>query len=297
MKIAVISDIHGNLPALRTVTNDVEAWGPDMVVVDGDIVSRGPLSLDCLRFVQEKQRRFGWRLVKGNHEDFVLEFANPAAPQSGPRYELVRFAHWCYRQINVNGYVTALQQLPDKFVYLAPDGSEFRVMHGSMRNNRDGIYAESSDEELWKQIAPVPAVFVTAHTHRPMIRRFNDALVVNVGSVGSPFDGDSRASYGRFRWTRAGWQAEIVRLPYDRAQTERDYVESGFLTEAGPLARLMLVELRRAGGLVHRWAKRYQNAILAGEMSMEESVQELLQDEDLRPFLGPPLSSAQESER
>ncbi len=288
MKIAVISDIHGNLPALRAVTRDVEAWGPDQVVVAGDIVNRGPLSLDCLQFVQEKRHRWGWRAIKGNHEEFVIERSCPNAPTSGPSFELVRFADWAYQQINVDGYVNTLQSLPDKFVHMAPDGSEFRVVHASMRNNRDGIYPNATDEELWKQIAPVPAVFVTAHTHRPMIRWFNDSLVVNVGAVGAPFDGDQRASYGRFQWTRDGWEADIRRLPYDRHQTERDYVESGFLDEAGPLAQLMLVELRRAGGLIYRWAKRYQDAVLAEEIDMETSVRELLQDEDLRPFLGPP---------
>ncbi|WP_343390232.1 hypothetical protein [Candidatus Amarobacter glycogenicus] len=92
----------------------------------------------------------------------------------------------------------------------------------------------------------------------------------------------------RFTWTRDGWQSDIIRLPYDIAQTERDYVESGFLDEAGPLAQLMLVELRRAGGLIYRWAKRYQDAVLAEEIDLAESVRELLHDEDLRPFLGAP---------
>ncbi|MCA9934785.1 MAG: metallophosphoesterase [Anaerolineales bacterium] len=288
MKIAVISDIHGNLPALRAVTHDVEAWEPDIVVVNGDIVNRGPLSLACLRFVQDKQQHNGWHVVKGNHEDFLLECGRKGAPKCGPDYELTQFAYWSMQQLN--GHLASLAALPDKFVWIAPDGSEFRVVHASMINNRDGIYPQVTDEKLWRQIAPVPAVFVTAHTHRPMIRRFNDSLVVNVGSVGAPFDGDHRASYGRFQWTHDGWETEIIRLPYDIAQTERDYVESGFLHEAGPLAQLMLVELRRAGGLIYRWAKRYQDAVLAGEISMEASVQELLSDEDLRPFLGPPIS-------
>lgn len=286
MKIAVISDIHGNLPALQAVTAHLQNWEPDLVVVNGDIVNRGPLSEACLHFVQDQRHRHGWQVVKGNHEDFLIDCAHPNAPQRGPEYEIMQFAHWAYRQLN--GDISVLRAMPDKFVQMAPDGSEFRVVHASMRSNRDGIYPGASDEELWKQIAPVPAVFVTAHTHRPMIRRFNDTLVVNVGSVGAPFDGDNRASYGQFVWTQAGWEAEIVRLDYDRAQTERDYVESGFLAGGGPLAQLMLVELRRAGGLIYRWATRYQDAVLSGEISIAASVHDLLQDEDLRPFLGPP---------
>ena len=285
-KVAVISDIHGNLPALETVIAHVEAWQPDMVVVNGDIVNRGPLSLDCLNIIQQKRMQCGWQWVRGNHEDYLLECDRPDTPKIGPEYELMRFAHFTYNQLG--GDVKALSAMPDKFVWLAPDGTEFRVVHGSMLGNRDGVYAESSDEKLWKQMAPVPAVFVTAHTHRPMIRWFNDSLVVNVGSVGAPFDGDQRASYGQFVWSPGGWQAEIIRLPYDREQTERDYISSGFLTGAGPLAQLMLVELRRAGGLIYRWASRYQDAILAEEMSMADSVRELMHDEDLRPFLGPP---------
>ena len=286
MKIAVISDIHGNLPALKTVAVHVEKWEPDKVVVAGDIVNRGPLSLDCLRFVQQKRLRSGWQMIRGNHEDFIIECARPDFPQNGPEFELMRFAHWAYQQLN--GDLAFLQAMPSQFSLIAPDGGEFRVVHASMRGNRDAIYSDTTDEKLWRQIQPVPDVFVTAHTHRPMVRWFNDTLVVNVGSVGSPFDGDGRASYGQFTWTPDGWEAEIIRLDYDRAQTEQDYVNSGFLKGAGPLAQLMLVELRRSGGLIYRWAKRYQDAVLAEEISMEASVKELLGDEDLRPYLGPP---------
>ncbi len=286
MKIAVIADIHGNLPALQTVTEDIDKWQPDLVIADGDIVNRGPLSGDCLRFVRAKIASDNWQMVRGNHEDFIIACAGPNVPHGTSEFELWRFAYWAYQQLN--GEVAYLKTLPERFSWFAPDGSEFRVVHASMKNNRDGIYSNSSDEEIFKQINPVPEVFVTAHTHRAMLRRFNDSLIVNVGSVGSPFDQDRRASYGRFTWDRAGWQADIVRLPYDTAQTERDYVESGFLTEAGPLAQLMLVELRRAGGLIHRWATRYQDAVLAGEIDIADSVRELLKDEDLAPYLGAP---------
>lgn len=287
IKIAILSDIHGNLPALKTVAADVESWQPHLVIVNGDIVNRGPLSRHCLEFVQQKQETDHWQVLRGNHEDYILECARPDSPRSGPQYEIMRFAHWCYAQLN--GHTAYLADLPEQFTYTAPDGSQLRATHASMRNNRDGIFLESDDDELRAQITPAPAVFATAHTHQALIRRVDQSLVVNVGSVGAPFDEDPRAGYGRFTWTpTSGWNAEIVRLAYDRAQTEQDFVTSGFLTEAGPLNQLMLIELRRSRGLVFRWATRYQEAVLNGSISIEDSVQQLLADEDLRPFLGPP---------
>lgn len=287
MKIAVLSDIHGNLPALQTVTADIEAWQPDMVVVNGDVVNRGPCSLACVHFVQQKQAAQNWQVLSGNHETFVLSCGEVDAPPGTPSYAVAEFAYWTYDQLN--GELGWLAGLPDAFSWLAPDGSEFRVRHASMRSNREGLYAWDEAEVLREKMAPPPAVFVTGHTHRAFVRQLADTLVVNAGAVGSPFDEDYRPGYGRFTWSAAqGWQAEVRRLPIDRAAIERDYVTSGFLAEAGPLAQLMLVELRRAGGLMFRWGERHFEQIMAGEISVEESVWDVLQDEDVRPFTGPP---------
>ncbi|MBK7215913.1 MAG: metallophosphoesterase family protein [Candidatus Promineofilum sp.] len=285
MRIAVLSDIHGNLPALRTVIADIDAWSPDLVVVGGDIVNRGPRSGECLDVLVERQWADGWRLLRGNHEDFVLDCADPARSLPGPGYETTRFAHFALAQSA--HHVGLLAALPDVFERAAPNGDLLRIVHASMRNNRDGVYPMTTDDDLRRQIAPAPAVFVTGHTHRPLTRALDGTLVVNIGSVGASFDEDRRAAYGRFVWA-GQWTAELVRLPYDYAQIERDYVDSGFLDEGGPLAQIMLVELRKARGLIFRWADRYQEAVLAGLMSLEESVRLVLCDDDVRPFTGPP---------
>lgn len=77
-------------------------------------------------------------------------------------------------------------------------------------------------------------------------------------------------------------------MTYDRHLIEEEYVRSGFLQEAGPLAQIMLVELRQARGLMHLWAKQYEKAVLGSEISVEESVKNILREEAVRPFLGPP---------
>ena len=287
VKIAVLSDIHGNMPALQIVAADIEAWQPEIVVVNGDIVNRGPCSLACLRFVQDKQTKQDWQVIQGNHEGFVLTCGEADAPQEGPAYDVSQFAHWTYAQLD--GEIEWLRHLPDTFSWPAPDGSEFRVKHASIRSNREGLYVDDNEEDLWAKIGPPPAVFVTAHTHQTFVRRLGGTLVVNTGAVGSPFDEDHRPGYGRFTWAeKRGWQANIVRLPFDRAAIERDYVVSGFLAEAGPLTQLMLVELRKSRGLMYRWGERHYEQVLAGEITIEESVRDILRDEDVRPFTGLP---------
>lgn len=286
MKVAVLSDIHGNMPALRAVTTDIDAWQPDIVVVGGDIVNRGPYSGDCLDFVLEREATHSWFLLKGNHEEFVLSCSGePFAPEE-PQYQMTQFAHFALRQ--VNGEAGRLAAMSDIYECQPTRGGLLRVVHASMGNNRDGVYKETSDEHLRQMIDPAPALFATGHTHRPLIRRVDETIVINVGSVGSPFDHDRRAGYGRLTLDDGAWTAEVWRLPYDYTQIEADYVASGFLVEGGPLAQLMLVELRMSHGLIFRWASRYEAAVLEGRLTLEQSVRAVMSDPDVRPFTGPP---------
>jgi predicted phosphodiesterase len=286
MKVAVLSDVHGNLPALRAVMAHVDAWSPDIVVVGGDIINRGPQSGACLEVLLERRASHGWHLLRGNHEDFVLDCSNPNKPHAGPGFEVTRFAHFALEQ--VYAHVEELRLLPDVFERAGPNGDLLRIVHASMRGNRDGIYPLTPDDEIRRQIAPAPAVFVTCHTHRPLTRQVDGTLVVNIGSVGSSFDEDRRAGYGQFVWREGCWSAEIVRLVYDYAQIEADYVASGFLAQGGPLAQLMLVELRKARGLIHRWAGQYEELVMSGRLSLAESVRLVMSEADIRPFTGAP---------
>ena len=76
---------------------------------------------------------------------------------------------------------------------------------------------------------PIPALFCTAHTHWPLIRHIDSAVVVNVGAVGLPFDGDKRAAYAQITWQDGEWQPDIIRLDYDLQRAEQDFFDSGFL--------------------------------------------------------------------
>ena len=162
-----------------------------------------------------------------------------------------------------------------------PDGREVRVVHGSMISNRDGIYPETENKSLYHKAGfedeqQHPAVFCVGHTHRPLIRRLDDAVVVNVGSAGLPFDGDIRPSYAQITYHRGQWRANIVRVDYDHSKAVKDFQTTGYLTSAGPLSQLVMIELRDARSLLYYWAEKYQQRVLAGDITMHDSVQDFI---------------------
>jgi predicted phosphodiesterase len=279
MKVAVFSDVQANLPAMQEAVAHIEAWQPDLVVMAGDLVNRGPDSLGCLELFDQKRRESGWLPVNGNHEVWVLHCGREAPASDGER-EIRRFADFAWRQVAERPEL--LRDWPDHLC-LQPPGADawLHVTHGTMAGNRDGITPGTSDASLIGKLPEGVALFVTGHTHRPHQRRTQDMDVVNVGSIGSPFDGDPRASYGQFTWRNGSWHTRIVRFAYDRERAARDFEDSGFLDQGGPLARMIYLEWQRATLLMSEWRRRYQQAVLDGEISLAHSV-----DSYLREVLG-----------
>lgn len=277
MKIAIISDIHGHLVAFNTILEDLDNWGPDKVVVAGDTVNRGPRPVPCLEIVQERVETEGWQIVRGNHEDYVLEHTRPDAPRSGPKFEFLQSSYWTYQQLN--GHIPSLEAMPFQREIVGPDGRIVRAVHASMAANNVGIFPKTTDEALRELIQPAPAVLAVGHTHCALIRDIDDTLVINAGSVGLPFDGDRRVGYARLEWDdeRQGWTAEIVRLDYDYARAEKEYFDANYMAGAGPIAYIMLSEFQQARSHLHLWGRAYMEDILSGEISMYDSVKAYLE--------------------
>lgn len=267
MKIAVLSDVHGNAPALEAVLEDVSRWGPDRIVVNGDLVNRGPKSLGCLRMTHGLPA--GTLRIKGNHEVFVIDGVDHPRDPEDPLYDFYRLGYWTVAQLGEA--VDEIRRWPDHLDLEDPQGGTLHITHGSREGNRSGIYPETPDAELPAKLGDPRDLFVASHTHKPMVRRFRETLVVNTGSVGQPFDRDPRAAYGRFSFHGGRWHAEIARVRFDRERALRDFVDSGFLEAGGPLASIVYVELNRAEMHLGRWMGRYLDAVRAGEISVAEA--------------------------
>ena len=280
MKIAILGDIHANLVAFQAVIEQVEAWGPDRVLLAGDLVNRGPRPAECLALFHQLQAENAWETVRGNHEEYVISQANPRHRNSPSEAAVHQATIWTYQKLGCD--VSALQAMPLQHSLSAPDGSELRLTHGSMAGLRVGIYPFTTRHELRDLIQPAPAVLCVGHTHRALIRQVDDTLVVNAGSVGLPFDGDTRTGYAQLTWTKTtGWQASLVRFSYDLEQAHRDFEHTGYQEDGGPLVRLVEIELQTASSQLYNWAVRYQNLALEGRISMAESVARHIADDSL----------------
>ncbi|MBK8986758.1 MAG: metallophosphoesterase [Chloroflexi bacterium] len=281
MKIAILSDIHGNVAALETVMAHIDAWQPDQVIVNGDVVNRGADSPTCWQMVRARRAQQGWRVLGGNHETYVCKHANPVpdVEHVGVRADINKNSRWTYQQLN--GHVAELAALPPLTELAAADGSVLRTTHASMRSNEDGIYPTYTDKEIQPRIAPATAVFVTSHIHVAYTRLIGQTLLVNTGATGNSVDGDTRASYAQIIWRNGQWQAQIVRLAYDRAATDRAFFNSGFMAETGPLAWLIYHEWQTARPLLLPWRKGCKDAVLNGQISLERSVSEFLEQQGI----------------
>lgn len=279
MKLAVFSDIQANYPALLTVTEHILAWAPDLVIMNGDLVNRGPCSLDCLTHFESLRETHGWIAIKGNHEEFVLHCSEAnELPGSKIEREMQQFTDWTSQQLGD----TAQLMTPwlDDYYFMPPNAPHAKVaaMHGSLLGNRVGILSQTTDEELATRVPKDISVFLTAHTHRPLTRHFKGCEIVNVGSGGSPFDGNPQASYAQLTFDNDHWKTEIIRLDYDRDAADEAYYTSGFLDHGGAMAKLIYAEWKQALSLIPVWRKTYMERLNKGEITLQESIDSFLSE-------------------
>ena len=279
MKIIVISDVHGNLPALEVVLQEVERRAPDMLVVNGDLINRGPNSLACLELL--RQRRGITHYVRGNHEAFTLQAHQEGMDKTDNFHTLRQFAHWTAKQLGEDAlhYISTWQAHID--ADRLDGGSSFHITHGSVLGDRDGISASTRDDMLAAKLGEPRALFVASHTHKAMQKMYQGRLIVNTGSVGQPLDEDERASFAEFTHTAAGWQVDQIRLQYDRPRALSDYLSSGFIHQAGPMPLLIYCEHRLSRMCVGPMMHQYYELIESGALSLHVAVEEYLKSTGL----------------
>jgi predicted phosphodiesterase len=246
-KLAILSDIHGNLPALEAVLADLAADQVDRIVVAGDLVNWGPFSSQ----VVERARRDEWIVIRGNNEYYVLEHGTPRAPAAWSDRRQFPLIPWLQRQIP-RAQRASIATWPDTLSLRFSDGPPLRVVHGTPRSPWEGLYPNAMADELGAALAGVvEPIVIAAHTHLAMDRQIERWRVLNPGPVGVPLDGSFEARYLILESDGEDWRPSFRRVSYDRQPLFEEFERQGFRGECGVIGELVLEEFRLARVRVH----------------------------------------------
>ncbi len=246
--LAILADIHGNLPVLEAVLADLAQFSVDQVVVAGDVINWGPFSAEVTARVVEA----GWAVIRGNNEYYLLDYGTTRAPAGWSNADQWPLLPWLRQQM-AGRWTSSIAAWPDSLSLRFPDAPAIRVVHGSPRGNNEPIYANSAEVEVAAMLAGVeePTV-IAAHTHLPMESRVCGRpgggawQVLNPGSVGVPLDGRFVSSYLLLESWAVGWRATWRAVPLDPTPVLREFERQDFLAQCGVIGHFVIAEFRHA---------------------------------------------------
>ena len=241
MRYAIISDIHGNYPALAAVLADAKAQGAGMFLFLGDYVNSYPYGNEVAETLQNIENAI---IIRGNNEDYLRNLSG----QDQRTWTRKQFApiYWSYRSLTPEN-LHYLSSLPEEATVSDP-GGDINLIHASAVFFRPGNRIEAFYSEVYKermQEAPFtheeyleyakdevlsrsdvltdicalpPGVYLFGHNHLPFHMEYEGRYFVNPGSCGQPLTGDTSAPYTLLEHTSAGWKVTERWVPYDMTE-------------------------------------------------------------------------------
>lgn len=196
MKIAVISDIHGNIDALEAVMKNINEEGCEKIFVLGDYAMAGPEPSLTVDWFFKKQFDENFEMIQGNTDLMIADYNEELYESLKTKAPIM--AEALKNDVSILNSVQKdfLKNLPMQKV-IEEDGVKILLVHGSPRRNNEDILPNTPLNEVEKMIEHVDAnVILCGHTHHPCgFQTSTKKTVVNVGSVGRPFTEDPKSCY------------------------------------------------------------------------------------------------------
>src|SRR5271165_1313024 len=223
--VAVITDIHGNLPALQAALSRIEELEIEQIYCGGDLVGYGPHPNEvCARIAEEKiptiYGNYDYAIAR-DEEDCGCAYITPHDRELG--------------QLSVDWTLAHTSMTSKEFMLGFSFDMQFQVgdvdvhlVHGSPRKVNEYLF-EDKPARLYERLAAAEddRVLVFGHTHKPWVHEYGGVLFVNCGSVGKPKDGDPRGAFAVLRPAAGGVEVRIERVEYDAAGVAEEVRKAG----------------------------------------------------------------------
>jgi len=238
MKLAVLSDIHGNLVALEAALTDLEAFGEvDMIWVLGDIAALGPRPIECTERVKALQEQHGkekFKVVGGNTDRYLITGERfPASPaededtfkqQAMAQIKMNHVYDWTLGKLNWENY-EFLKGIVGRETSLKADGYGYVIGYHAIPGNDESmaLRPDTPDEEAADALLDREGrLGIGGHTHLQMDRDLGRWRAINVGSIGMSFDMPGKAQWGLFTFEDGNLTVNLRAVPYDTAAAIED---------------------------------------------------------------------------
>ncbi len=204
MKIAVLSDIHGNGIALNYVLEDMEKQEITKTIILGDVVMKGPMPAEVINRLK-KLDVIAW--IKGNTDLWFEEINENDEPRTVNEKKLYSFYSYAKKNMN-NEDIEFINNLPIEYS-LTYNGVKILCVHGTPKSIVEAIDGSVDVEDIKKAVKDVKDdIILCGHSHCAFIGEVLGKKIFNAGSIGNSLDNDNRASYGILDFSNG--QAKLI---------------------------------------------------------------------------------------
>ncbi|HVN69761.1 MAG TPA: metallophosphoesterase family protein [Candidatus Binatia bacterium] len=242
MRLAVLSDVHGNLLGLDACLADLESQGgADAIVVAGDLCLGGPKPKKVLQRLEE----IGASCVRGNTDRYLAE------DTPGQKLDATVAARvaWTRKEVGER-WLGWLKELPFA-MRIGEDENQLLIVHANPKNDEEHIWPDAEEAVLRRLIGREKATAIAfGHLHLPYVRIWRHKLLVNVASAGVPKDGDPRAAYAILTEREGGWQVRHRRVAFDVKRVATQLADCGIPDSADLIATLRRHRYKRFKSII-----------------------------------------------
>jgi predicted phosphodiesterase len=228
MRVAIFSDVHGNLTALEAVLADIAREKPDIIFCAGDLCVFGPRPAACLQRIRAEEIIS----VYGNTDQWIsndpLLSRDITAEKRERREDVYTAAEWTWARLDAmerawlrtlpfHGRVSPTVNARDDLFIVHANPLDVEQPILPPESVQEQFYGEvkQTDEDLRFLLDELATgILCFGHLHIPNVRRWGDMTLANISSVSLPLDGNSQAKYGLLTWD-GDWTLEHRRIDYD----------------------------------------------------------------------------------